>query len=226
MENVMAENVNGAENVNINNEKTTLLNIHSDIGTNATLNFFTKPTYLTKIQKKYISDSKNDKINNSENIKFYKKRIVSLFKDFLKDDEPSNCSSELKRIYELFVNNSIHYFETVDKQDIIQKEHITTNEENNNTEYNNILDMDTIQTLIGDTIEDANSIMMRKTVEIPSLNNYVIQKTEPNNSDNVKKIIPLKLDIDLKNPILKTKGVRPKGLKKNVKKKDEDVSDI
>ena len=214
-------NVNDAVNVN-DDESETMINIHSDIGTNATLNFFTKPSYLSKIKKKYTDESRgNNILKHNESIKFYKKRIVSLFKDILKgDDEVSNCNNDLKHIGNLFITQSIRYFQSVDKKDIIQQEHSITKEEEESTNFiqNDIL-CDNL-----DSMEDANSLMMRKTVEIPSLDNYVIQKTDQDNSNSVKKIIPLKMNIDLNNPILKTKGVKPKRLKKNIKK-DEGISE-
>ena len=226
MVDVDVQNVNDViENVNdipdVNDEKTTFLHIHSDIGTNATLNFFTKPSYLTKLKKLYSNENDGSSIlNHDKSIKFYKKRIISLFKDFLKGDEPLHCNSELKHLCHLFASQSIHYFESVDKQDIIQQEHIQGEILNDKLD----IDLDTIEALNVESIEDANSIMMRKTISIPSLDNYVIQLPSSDNVGNIKKIIPVKLDIDLKNPILKTKGVKPKGLKKNVKKK-EDISE-
>jgi len=213
------ENVNELQIPELNDEKTTFLHIHSDIGTNATLNFFTKPSYLSKLKKRYSNEKDGSNIlKHTESIKFYKKRILSLFKDFLKGNEPSHCNSELKHLCHLFAAHSIHYFESVDKQDIIQQEHTQDDILNENLDVDINLDLDTIEALNVDTIEDANAVMMRKTIVIPSLDNYVIQKTPSDNSGNIKKIIPLKLAIDLKNPILKTKGVKPKGLKKNIKK--------
>lgn len=216
-------NVNDAVNVN-DDESETMINIHSDIGTNATLNFFTKPSYLSKIKKKYTDESGgNNILKHNESIKFYKKRIVSLFKDILKgDDEVSNCNNDLKHIGNLFITQSIRYFQSVDKKDIIQQEHSITKEEEEEESINCIQNDILCDNL--DSMEDANSLMMRKTIEIPSLDNYVIQKTEPDNSSSIKKIIPLKMNIDLNNPILKTKGVKPKKLKKNIKK-DEGISE-
>ena len=48
-------------------------------------------------------------LKHTEGIKFYKKRIISLFKDFLKGDEPLHCNNELKHLSHLFAIHSIHY---------------------------------------------------------------------------------------------------------------------
>ena len=237
----MADGVTEIQIPDVIDEKTTFLHIHSDIGTNATLHFFTKPSYLSKLKKRYVNEKDGSNLlKHTESIKFYKKRIISLFKDFLKGEEPSHCNDELKHLSHLFAIHSINYFESVDKQDIIQQNHTQGDTSNNilgigigigidtelDTELDTALDteldteLDTIEELNTNSMEDANSLMMRKTISIPSLDNYVIQKTSSDNSGNIKKIIPLKLEIDLKNPTLKTKGVKPKGLKKNFKKKE------
>jgi hypothetical protein len=66
----------------------------------------------------------------------------------------------------------------------------------------------------------ANDLMMRKTITVSNLDNYIISKQD--NSMNEVRIIPLKLEIDLKTHDLKTKGVTPK--KSKSKKKKEDLS--
>lgn len=200
----------------------TITSIHSNVGNQATLNFFTNPSYMNRINK--FSNSKINKNLNEENIKFYKKRIISLFKDILKGSEPSNCSNDIKHIHDMFVSASIKYFEIIDKRDIIQG-----NQQADNNVGDNICDMsnntlnenmDDIDISNINTIDDANSIMMRKKVEVSNLDNYIINNTPSDDSNDIKKIIPIKLDIDLKNPSLRTKGVKPKKLKKNIKENE------
>jgi hypothetical protein len=60
-------------------------------------------------------------------------------------------------------------------------------------------------------------MMMRKTITLANLDNYVISKQDI--SKNEMRIIPMKIEIDLKTNDLKTKGVRKKS--KNMK---EDLS--
>lgn len=204
----------------------TITSIHSNIGNQATLNFFTNPSYMNIINK--YSNSKINKNLNEENIKFYKKRIISLFKDILKGTEPSNCSNDIKHIHNMFVSASIKYFEIIDKRDIIQGNQQGDNNVCDNVCHNicdmsnNTLNenMDDIDISNINTIDDANSIMMRKKVEVSNLDNYIINNTPSDESNDIKKIIPIKLDIDLKNPSLRTKGVKPKRLKKNIKENE------
>lgn len=206
------------ESENVLSINDTITSISSNIGKQATLNFFTNPSYMNRINK--FSNNKSNKKLNEENIKFYKKRIVSLFKDILKDNEPSNCSNDIKHIHDMFVSASIKYFEIIDKRDIIQGNQQGDNnvcDMSNNTLNENMVDID-ISNI--NTIEDANSIMMRKKVEVSNLDNYIINNTPSDESNDIKKIIPIKLDIDLKNPALRTKGVKPKKLKKNIKENE------
>ena len=202
----------------------TITSIHSNVGNQATLNFFTNPSYMNRINK--FSNSKINKNLNEENIKFYKKRIISLFKDILKGTESSNCSNDIKHIHDMFVSASIKYFEIIDKRDIIQGNQQGDNkvcDMSNNTLNENMDDID-ISNI--NTIDDANSIMMRKKVEVSNLDNYIINNTPSDESNDIKKIIPIKLDIDLKNPALRTKGVKPKKLKKNIKESIKENENI
>jgi len=204
------------ESENVLSINDTITSISSNIGKQATLNFFTNPSYMNRINK--FSNNKSNKKLNEENIKFYKKRIVSLFKDILKDNEPSNCSNDIKHIHDLFVSASIKYFEMIDKRDIIQG---NQGGDNNVCDMsNNVLNenMEHIESSNIHSIDDANSIMMRKKVEISNLDNYIINNTPSDGSSDIKKIIPVKLDIDLKNPSLRTKGVKSKKVNNNIKK--------
>ena len=171
----------------------------------ATLNFFSNPHYLGKLNKK-LNPIKSD---NKTNVKFYKKRIISLFKEIIKDDKAP--TEEIKDIYNRFVNTMINYFEIIDKKDIIQGMH----------EINEPLSSENLEITDCNTIDQANDLMMKKTIQVANLDNYVIINHD--NSSNELRIIPLKMDIDLKTPDLKTKGVKPKKIKKSLNK-EEDLS--
>ena len=187
----------------------------------ASLTFFTNPAYYGILQRKKLCNIKD----NSAEIKFYRKRIISLFKDMLKgEEEPVN--KEIKEIHTMFVNSAIRYFEVTDKKDIVQGQHA-------NAIDTNAIDANAIDT--NDTIEEtpeeilnaiggpeiyslaeANDKMMRKNIAVASLDNYVIKDTPVNEV----RIIPMKMEINLKATGLKEKGVPPK----KSKNKKEDLS--
>jgi len=212
------------------------------IADNASLTFFTNPLYLNILQRKNICNVKN----NTEEIKFYRKRIVSLFKDMMKETDEVNVNKEIKEIHTMFVNATIRYFEVTDKKDIIQGQHQIGNANISNANISNAnisnanisnanisnanisnanisntidetLSPEDILNTLGDsdllTINEANDIMMRKNIAVASLDNYVISKQD--NSVNETRIIPIKMNIDLKTNDLKFKGVSPKKVKKN-----------
>ena len=184
----------------------------------ASLTFFTNPLYFNILQRKKLCQIKD----NAEEVKFYRKRIIALFKELLKE---SSENREIKELHTMFVSASIRYFEIMDKKDIIQgqhqhqHQHIQDENASTNPDDLDISPEDLLETIGGaelTTMSEANDLMMRKTITVANLDNYVI--TSQDNSANEKRIIPLKMEIDLKTHDLKTKGVPPKKLK--IKKED------
>ena len=183
----------------------------------ASLTFFTNPAYYGILQRKKLCNIKD----NSTEIKFYRKRIIALFKDMIKgEEEPVN--REIKEIHTMFVNSAIRYFEVTDKKDIVQGQHI----QGENIQGEHIADQaqaespeDILNEIGGPEIyslAEANDKMMRKNIVVASLDNYVIKDTPTNEV----RIIPMKIEIDLKSNALKEKGVPPK----KSKNKKEDLS--
>jgi hypothetical protein len=185
----------------------------------ASLTFFTNPAYYSILQRKKLCNVKD----NSAEIKFYRKRIIALFKEMLKDEEEP-VNKEIKEIHTMFVNASIRYFEITDKKDIIQGHHTADQAPADQASaYQVQADQpeDILDALGGPQIysmDEANDLMMRKTITVASLDNYVITKQDT--SINDVRIIPIKMEIDLKATVLKEKGVPPK----KIKKKKEDLS--
>ena len=182
----------------------------------ASLTFFTNPAYYAILQRKKLCNIKD----NSAEIKFYRKRIISLFKDMLKgEEEPVN--KEIKEIHTMFVNSAIRYFEVTDKKDIVQGHHIADQAGADQAAEENQADQtpEDILNAIGGpdiySLDEANDKMMRKTIAVASLDNYVITKKDASSSD--VRIIPIKMEIDLKATVLKDKGVPHK---KSKNKKD------
>ena len=179
----------------------------------ASLTYLTNPVYqqIIKQQKELKSTS------NKSDIKFYRKRITALTKDMLKGEIPEN--TYIKTIYENYVNALIKYFKMLDTSDIIQQQH-------NNVEQNveNHVEIhDTLDAIKEVTIDKMDDLLMRKISGPTTLDNYVI-KTQHATEDT--RIIPIMLDINLKEPGLKTKGVKEKAKPLKVKVKSGTDTDI
>ena len=169
----------------------------------ASLTYLTNPHY----QQVMKHQTQNTVHNNKSDIKFYRKRITALTKDMLKGDIPDN--SYIKTIYESYVNGLIKYFKMVDTSDIIQQQY--ANEVGANEVGANEVGTSTKELTIDNT-------MMRKHTGISTLDNFVIKQ---HNDSKETRIIPLIIDVDLKEPSLKKKGVKEKVKKgeKSVKEK-------
>jgi hypothetical protein len=211
---VNVSEVNVSE-VNLNKKNIIKLENETD---NATLALFSNPLYLSMINRKLLNQSED--IEHLD-VKFYRKRLVSLFKDMIKGESPT---TELKEVYTSFIIKAIHYFEIIDKKDIIQGQHLqgqhlqgqSIQGEEGLVSPDDILNAIDISNNM--TISEANDLMMRKTINVANLNNYVITKQDASSNADTR-IIPMKIEIDLKASDLKTKGVKPK-----FKKKKEDLS--
>jgi hypothetical protein len=152
---------------------------------------------------KYLAEKNpQTKLNNKRDKKFYRRRIFDLTKQLLSNEKPESLSSDVKNAFENYVNLCIEYFKALDTTDIIQGDYSNLN-----------LDIDAKNEInvenIGST-EEANQLMMRsiKISHPPSLlDNFVkVKNTKP----HVEPIIPKQKDINLKDPVLKNKGIRKK----------------
>lgn len=171
--------------MNIDTENTKINNI--------TLQYLLNPLLYDKLTHKSNTNS-IEFINDQE---FYKKRIINLTKQMLKNKFENE---DLKNLFEMYIKNLIIYFKEIDTKDILQKT------------YNNLELKDISKNIIisQDGVELANSLLYRESNK-PNLNNYVkyIKTDNP-------LIIPLKKDINLKNPSLKKKGLKKTKEKENI----------
>ena len=179
----------------------------------ASLTYLTNPLYQQILKKK--NDNKNNNNNNNistnkEDIKFYRKRISSLTKDMLKDEIPDN--NFVKNVYETYVNGLIKYFKMIDTTDIIQKQYVEVDNVENNVVVDNVV-VDIKENNVEHNVKDinVNNSLLRKFNSINTLDNFVIKQ---NNAEDDVRIIPVILEVDLKEPSLKRKGVKNKN--KNV----------
>ena len=181
IDNIETDNI-AIHNIAIHNIATHNIATHN-IADNATLAFFTNPAYLSIIQRKMVKTPAED--NNNEAIKFYKKRMISLFKDIFKEDNMSSLGDtksslggetptpgELKEAHHRFALLAVKYFETIDKKDIIQEQHAASAAGASAAGASATgmeADMAEIDTSNIFTVDDANNVMMRKTITYANL---------------------------------------------------------
>ena len=137
---------------------------------------------------------------NKEELNFYRKRIYNLFKEIISNKPPSDMPPDVKYAYDNFVNATVHYFKTIDNNDIIQAEYADLDKLNESITY----DLSSNQT----NAIDADKLLMRsiKMDLPPTLDKYVtktvIQKKE------AEIILPKQKEINLLDPKLQTKGLK------------------
>lgn len=171
---------------------------------------FQNKTFLLKKEKiKNLTISKKDK-------KFYKKRILNISTKILENDEPENINNDIIFAFNSFIKLLIQDFKMIDKNDIYQDDYKDFNFDFDN--YKN--DNDIID--INET-DNINEIQNNKNNEIKNLNytkyknnknfnldNFVliINKEKNKNNEEINSIvIPKKRIANIKNPLLKNKGL-------------------
>jgi hypothetical protein len=162
---------------------------------------------------KHVKNQKAKSINKEER-KFYKKRIYNLFKELLiTKEEPEDLLPDVKYAYDNFIHSCIHYFKTIDNNDLNQEEYKNLNEEP---------DISNIQELDDDNLkteEEANKLLMRSIkITTPPLDKFVKRKTT---KVEEKLIMPKQKEINLNDPELKLKGINKK---KNITNKYDEIN--
>lgn len=193
------------------------------------------------INKQYhVFFKKDGEILNSINKrdqKFYKKRILQVTRDlFLNDD--FNVSPDVKDSYNNYIKHCIEYFKMIDKSDIIQKDYnenpIIIENDNEKSilledDHEKSIVIENDNNLIGELnnnyYNNENSILFNKTKK-NTLDNFVKKITIENK--NIQEFIPRKRRINLKDPLLKIKGVNNNIInnyeKDNEKKNNEEFN--
>jgi hypothetical protein len=147
---------------------------------------------------------------------------LSLTKELLLTKEkPEFLFPDVEYAFDNYVNTCIQYFKTIDSNDIIQ------------TEYNSFAGIATLSNINGldddddaddfQCKEDADKLLMRSiSISKSSLDNFVTKKLTKKAQDM---ILPKQKDINLTDPILKTKGVLKFDKKKNITNKYDEAND-
>ena len=150
-------------------------------------------------------NKKQLKKEQKEEIKFYRKRTYNLFKEMINGTPPEDLLPDVKYAYDNFINASIHYFKTIDNNDIIQAEYADLDKSLTYGEINYVLDASGLNI---QNVVEADKLLMRSVkVDLPpTLDKYVtktiIQKREAD------LILPKQKEINLLDPQFKTKGLK------------------
>lgn len=157
---------------------------------NITLEYLLNPVLYDK-----ISGQKN----NSEelffkDIQFYRKRVCQLTKDMCKGEYNND---NLKTIFLTYATSLIYYLKQLDEKDIIQSDYI---------DFNN--DISNQHCLTNDISSNFNvdELILNTPHAINSLDNFV-KKINVKEKD---KILPQKKITNIKDPMLKNKGLKIK----------------
>jgi len=166
---------------------------------------------------KHIKNKKAKSINK-EDRKFYRKRIYNLFKELLiTKEEPGDLLPDVKYAYDNFINSCIHYFKTVDNNDLNQEEYKDLDE------APDIINIPELKDNNLQTEEEANKLLMRSIkITTHPLDNFVKRKTT---KQEEKLILPKQKEINLNSSELKIKGINKKKNKNITNKYDENLSE-
>lgn len=181
------------------------------------INQITLDCLLNKGQlNNYINNEISKSINRKDK-KFYRKRIFDLTKCLLiNKDKPVDLFPDIKYTFDNYVKSCIQYFKAIDNNDIIQDEYkdLENIDEIMNEHLENELDVSEVNI---DSKEKADKLMLRSVELKPTLNNFV-QKIKIKSEEIV---LPKQKEINLKDPTLKTKGIK----KKNITNKYDEIDE-
>jgi hypothetical protein len=188
----------------------------------ATMSFLNEVTIDCLVNKELFHKNivNKKKIVNKKDKKFYRKRIFNLVKELLtkkEDDTDINyLLPDVKYAFDNFMNSCIHYFKSLDNNDLIQESYKDMNNINN---MNNINEFENdIQEEIMNQ-EEANNLLMKKIiVKKPTLDKFIKKNQKPIPSIE----IPKQKEINLKDPQLRIKGISS-GKKKNITNKYDEI---
>jgi hypothetical protein len=169
----------------------------------------------TKQYKIQLTSALNTKISKKDK-KFYRRRILSLTKDLLsKEESEIIVSPDIKYAFDNLVKTCVSYFKILDRNDIIQEDFNDFNE-GINEEIKEEKELSESEQFLK---EENEKLLMRSVkMSTHSLDNFIKIKMTKQAEDL---IIPQQKEINLKDPILKNKGVNKK--KNIINNYDEDT---
>ena len=174
----------------------------------ASLTYLTNPLYQTMVASKIQANAEPNhgygrvgQLSNEDKkeVRFYRKRILATVKDILKDEEVK-VNKDVISLHNEYVKQLIIYYKMEDTKDIIQGAY-----------DHRVIDIEKT----GDTdewteesLKKANEGIFKKTINYSGLADFVIVNNIQ--QGDTKIIPPQQKNIDLTNPVLRTKGLKLK----------------
>ena len=156
----------------------------------ATMDYMTNPSYYSN-SKCMGNDKNRDDGPTLADKRFYKKRILTVTRELFK---PNEHPTHLKILHEGYINYLIEYLKMIDTKDILQEE------------YEGMTDQDTTGGMKDCSVDDANKYIYNIKPPHITMDDFVTKKTPIKEVES----LPQKKNINLKDPVLRTKGVRKK----------------
>jgi hypothetical protein len=166
-----------------------------------TLNYMSNNTYNEQREKKPVLN----KTQQLEEEQFYKKRLLTNYKEYLKNlNKLENYDSNVIDYFHTFNKLQIDIFKREDKRDIVQKTNGVDKKVSFKTENAHEEELSQDKINLND-IEQFQKNQVKKC----TLDNYIIKKP---NKFKKETIVPTKINIDLQSQELKYKGVKKKNI--------------
>ena len=149
--------------------------------------YLVNPNLINKLQFK--NNTQHSELFKDD-VKFYRKRIFALTRDYLKGKKRDK---DLDKIWENYANSCIEYFKFIDKSEIIQNTYKDIKVKKNTT----LLDLKAVD-------KGNEFIMNKKKPPAPRITDHIKIKSTSNKT-NRKIVIPRERKINLKNERFKNK---------------------
>ena len=158
-----------------------------DISKNQKLDllYLTNPNIMHKFNKTQEINS----IDKDE-LKFYRKRILMLTKDYLRGHKENNT---LDNVFNSYANSVINYFKFIDKKEIIQEDYKDIKQKKQKLDKSFKL------------LDENKKLMKQAKIETKTIKDFlpIVTREKPKK----KVVIPKKKKFDIKNEKFRTKGL-------------------
>ena len=175
----------------------------------STINQITLDCLLNRTQyEKYLTKQLLNKISQKDRL-FYRKRAVNLTKELLKGDEDVFVSPDVKYAFECYIKTCVRYFRVLDKSDLIQEEYKSLN----------LVEEEGIKPSSLDGLTELDEILFTRKINFNPNNGTLDNFVEIKSLVQEHMVVippPQQRKINLKDPILRNKGIRKK---KNIENK-------